>query len=709
MMSRFVKAAQAAVHSFRHGGTSVFWGSKLRRTRIDYRREVGDLIDASVVMAPVQWVQRALPEARLAVTQRGKDGKVEDLIEQPMLALIQNPNPFYDDVALMWATVLSIMLDGNAYWRIVRNGVGRPAELWYIPHWMMEPKWPDDGSVFISHYRYTPGGGVGPEDVPFEDVVHFRHGINPRNMRKGLSPLDPAIREIFGDLEASNFVAALLKNMGVPGVVISPKGGAMPTPQDVEATKAWFSQAFGGDNRGKPLVMGAPTEVQPYGFNPQQMNMSESRDVAEERVCALSGVPAAVVGFGAGLQATKVAATMTEMRKQAWENGVIPIGKLIAGELKRSLLPDFVGASQGVHDVVFDTSGVPAMQEDEDKKAERLNKMVTAGWVMVYDAKKAMGFDADDSDRIYLRPISVIEVPADGIRRDPGEGDPAKGRRSPIGGAKHGDHEPGVHRPAVERRASEDAYRRGSRFALMLQRQERRLAEAFETPLTGFFGQLGTAAIEAATPLLQERFGKAARGEKADDLLIDMILDRLGVPRWASDLRRLYEAQYAEVAKVHGEAAAAAGLGASLPDQVAQSIIAAGGRRAGLIDLGGQTRGALFDALAEGRAAGEGAEALAARILPQVAGGYWRSAETRARVIARTETKYAQNISTIERGRAAGVTSFIIFDGRLGPGRSLLSHMARDGLIATMAEAAAMADAEHPNGTLSFAPNFEED
>jgi hypothetical protein len=60
----------------------------------------------------------------------------------------------------------------------------------------------------------------------------------------------------------------------------------MASNDDVAATKAWFQQQFGGDNRGQTLVMGAPTDVQPYGFNPQQMNMSEGRDVAEERVCA---------------------------------------------------------------------------------------------------------------------------------------------------------------------------------------------------------------------------------------------------------------------------------------------------------------------------------------------------------------------------------------------------------------------------------------
>lgn len=705
MMGRFVKAVRATIDNFRHGGMSPFLGGLLRRTRFDYRKEVGDCLDASVVMAPVQWMQRALPEAELKVQRKNGKGKVEELPDHLMLALIQKPNDHYGDIVLWWGLVLSILLDGNAYWMIVRNGFGKPVELWYIPHWMLEPKWPADGREFISHYAYNPGGGAPTMDVAPEDVIHFRYGINPRNTRKGLSPIDSVLREIFMDLESSNFVAALLRNMGVPGVVISPKGGAMPTPADVEATKTYVSSQFGGDGRGRPLVLGAPTEVIQFGFNPQMMDTGGARDVAEERVCAGFGIPAAVVGFGAGLQQTKVGATMEELRKLAWQNGVLPLGKLIADELKRALLPQF-GKADGL-DVFWDTSEVPAMQEDEDKRAKRWIEVFEAGIAQLYEAREALGLDADDSHRFYLRKIAMIEVPANGQRSvDPA--DPAKGR-----GAKHAGHDDEhVHGPDCGcRLASEDAYKRGAAFALIVQRAESSLRAGFEKALTGFFQRLGIRASELSAELLEPELGKArrARGAKGDELIVEMILDRLGVPAWASELRQLYEAHYLNVVQSLAEAGEAGGLGASVPDQVAQSVVAAGGRRAGLIDVGGQTRAALFEALAEGRAAGEGAIQMAARILPRVEGGPWQSAETRALVIARTETKYAQNISTIERGRAAGVSTFIVFDGRLGPGRSLLSHIARDGTIVSTSEAVAMAEAEHPNGTLSFAPNFEED
>jgi len=117
----------------------------------------------------------------------------------------------------------------------------------------------------------------------------------------------------------------------------------------------------------------------------------------------------------------------------------------------------------------------------------------------------------------------------------------------------------------------------------------------------------------------------------------------------------------------------------------------------------------LFAALEEGRAAGEGVDQLTLRIRDQVGGGPWHDPETRARTIARTETKYAQNVSTVARAQHEGIERFVVFDGRLGEGRSTPSHIARDGTIVTAEVAAQMADEEHPNGTLSFAPHIEED
>src|SRR3546814_14996 len=137
----------------------------------------------------------------------------------------------------------------------------------------------------------------------------------------------------------------------------------------------------------------------------------------------------------------------------------------------------------------------------------------------------------------------MIEVPANGTLPVPAA-DPGKQR-----GAKHGGDDHGG------RRASQEAYKRGAAFALIVQRQESGLRASFEKPLTGFFGELGKAASDVSAALLEAEPGKARRrGAKADELLIETILDRLGLPAWASRLRKLYEAHYLSVAQALAEA-----------------------------------------------------------------------------------------------------------------------------------------------------------
>jgi HK97 family phage portal protein len=714
-LTKALARVTTSLTQMRHAAQSLFWGGLLKRTRFDYAREVGDMLDASVVMAPIMWLQRALPEANLAMRDRQKGGKLEPVEEHPLLELIRNPNPFYGDIALWGATILSYCTSGDAYWVKVRNTSGVPVELWYVPHWMMEPKAGLDGTEFLSHYEYSPGTGFGRMYLDPDDVIHFRHGLNPRDLRRGLSPLQSVIREIFADIESSNFVASLLRNMGVPGVVISPKGGAMPTPEDVEATKAWFNQTFSGDGRGGTLVMGAPTEVSQYGFNPQQMELSGARDVAEERVCAALGIPAAVVGFGAGLQSTKVGATMEEMRKLAWHNGVLPLGRALIDELQRSLLPDFQRGERRRLELFWDTDEVLALQEDENRTTERKLNELKAGAITLYDYLTETGREADEAHKYYLRPISVMEVPLAeaGRGRAPMEPvgvqspdllpPPAKALPAPAGKAANPLED---YLPANAREASADAIARGERFALMLRAEERADREAFTAALLPLFEGWGDTAGKIALDVLRARGEKAFEKAEPDPELINQIIDLLNLEAWEQGLSSRYQAQYVGIARKVAAAIEEAGFGTGLPDPVMRQIIAAGGTRAGLVDVPAQTRQAIFDALAEGRALGEGAQALANRIANSVEGSHWGNAETRARVIARTETKYAQNISTLEAGRAAGVEEYVIFDGRFGEPRSELAHIARDGKIVSAEDAWIMATNMRPNCTLSFAPHF---
>ena len=65
------------------------------RGGFDYRRGVGIGTDSSVVMAPIQWIQRSMPEAPLIVEKEGADGIWEMVSGHELELLIENPNPGY--------------------------------------------------------------------------------------------------------------------------------------------------------------------------------------------------------------------------------------------------------------------------------------------------------------------------------------------------------------------------------------------------------------------------------------------------------------------------------------------------------------------------------------------------------------------------------------------------------------------------------------
>ena len=146
-------------------------------------------------------------------------------------------------------------------------------------------------------------------------------------------------------------------------------------------------------------------------------------------------------------------------------------------------------------------------------------------------------------------------------------------------------------------------------------------------------------------------------------------------------------------------------LGVNMPAPVEQRILRTGGKRMGLVDIAEDTKRAIFRALEEGRSLGEGPPALTRRIRDQVPAGRFGNAgpQYRARMIARTETKFAQNASSLEIYKASDVvTGMLAFDNQTGFDDDECTL--RDGKVFTFDEAESEMSAEHPNGTLSFSP-----
>lgn len=666
-----LKAIDRMIHSI-----STLRNWFLPRTQYNYKCDVGDGFGSSTVMAPILWIARTFPEAPIAL-------KINNEIEHDhaMIELLKKPNDFYSGIALLMAALISFNTNGNAYWLKIRNTQLKVIQLWYIPHWMIEPRWNVEGTEFINHYDYIPDG----KRIRIEnsDIVHFRNGLDPHNTRLGLSPLGSLFREIFTDDEAANFTAALLKNTGVPGLVISPAGEEQVLKEDVRATKSWFKKKFFGDKRGEPLVMRGATNIKQFTFSPLEMDLGKLRQIPEERVAAILGIPAAVVGFGAGLQQTKVGATMKELREMAYESCIIPMQRLIAIEIENQLLIDF--ETKKDIKVIFDLTNVRVLQEDQNKLAVRVGKLVDAGLIEVAEARTELGYEVKPEHHIYLRKVNVMAIPVGQINYIEDE----KNKRLKL---------------IISNNIKAEEWQQ----ALILQFQKDciYLGEIFQRELYKQFEKIGKHVADAWEKIAEEREIDFSKSVKAleDDVYTQLVMEILAFDKLNYEMQVIFQTHFLRVAKQTFDTInTTIGLGINLTDPIENITIQESGKRLGLIDLNKQTKESLFDAISEGRKLGEGPDVLARRIRDTIPKGKWSSSKIRSEVIARTETKYAQNKSSIDAYRQSEYIEMVeIFDGQIAT--SCQPCIDRNGDIVTFDEANDISISEHPNGTLSFSP-----
>ncbi len=658
----------------------------LPRTQIDYEREVGDGTKSDIVMAGVHWLMGAFPEAPVILNRLTSDGSPEPVLMHDFLSLLKRPNPYYSGEQLWMGIEMSYTVDGNAYTLIVPNNAGRPAQLWWVPHWMMEPAWDSEGNEFLTHYIYSPPG-QRPIRLEPEEVLHFRFGFDPNNPRKGLSPLRTVMRELFTDAEAANWTASFLRNGAVPSIMVMPKENAniIQSDDDLKATKADLSASFTGDRRGEPMAIGAPVDIAQFGYNPEQMDLASIRRIPETRAAAVLRLPPIVMGLLSGLEFATYA-NFREAERVAYRANLIPTYRNMAGTLHTQLLSRFE-QNIDLFEVQFDTSQVEALQENADERAARWRGLWVDGLAELGEARAEVGLTVDPAVHAIRRvPLAVLEIPA--------------GEQAPPPSGTRSLKQSGLKATAAQRN-----------IIRALQRDAQRLEGPFLRDLELAFselGQLARRAYEEARVLV--RAGGNGLEEKQtpeDEALAERIIQGMAINQWSQDaLIPAFDGHYLRTTEMTvGSINTVLNLGVNLPDPVAREIVAAGGRRAGLLDITRDTRQAIFRSLADGRAAGEGPPALARRIRSQVPAGRFTTAgpRYRANLIARTETKYAQNVSSLQTYRQSDVvTGLLAFDAQLGDTDA--ECQARNGQVFSFEDAERETALEHSNGTLSWGP-----
>lgn len=397
--------------------TDLFrWGWGKRFSRSDFTSQVDSLDTSSLVMAVVNDTGTALAEALPSVRIPDAKGKFQPEPGHPAAQVVQRPNPFNVWADYCGALSLSHWIDGNFYLLKVRNTAGQLIELWYLPHFMVEPRWPGDSksptvpragpnkaqNEFLSHYQYTVQGKE-PVLIPQADVIHHKRFINPENPRKGIGAFGPVITDIFGDGKAAEFSATILKNMGITVPLFVPKDDQFsPTPEEAHAFKEKWKLETTGQNAGNAMVMSVPLKPEKYAFSPQELDLTALRKIPESRVASVTRYPAAYLQFLVGLENGTSYASYKEAREQAYEQVVIPIQQVISTNFTFQLLPEFDNPKGA--QFFFDTSEVRVLQEDRDSLYEREISALNKGGQTINQFLQAIGRDSVPWGDIYLIP-----------------------------------------------------------------------------------------------------------------------------------------------------------------------------------------------------------------------------------------------------------------------------------------------------------------
>lgn len=378
------------------GGFTSRWHLLAPGSIQDYEAIAGDTWLNSVVALGLKWMQDRASKPPVRLCKIARNGDYVPLPKSPAIDLWNRPNPWFGRIDMEAAVLLSLVVDGNAYVQKVRDGSGRVVELWWLPHFSVEPKWPSDGSTFIDYYQIEVDGALF--DLPASDVIHYRVGVDPRNTRKGLAPLKAQLREVVTVNEESAYTASLLRNSAVPGLMIVPDDERLrPSKDDAEAIKNKVSEAYAGDNRGGTMVLAGKYKVVPVGFSPEQLKLDTLPLVAVARVASAIGVAPMSLGLP---DPGKTYSNLAEANRASW-SGVTALQDRIAERNRWSLLPEF-GIDPYAHVLEYDYNAIAELNESLDLLHARVREDYKAGLMMKNEARELIGLEPDPDGDVFF-------------------------------------------------------------------------------------------------------------------------------------------------------------------------------------------------------------------------------------------------------------------------------------------------------------------
>ena len=260
-----------------------------------------------------------------------------------------------------------LTLHGNGYVQVLKDGAGRPVELFarrpdritVVPG---EDGWP-------CRYDYRLAERTIPLPLEDEDgwpsVIHLK-SFHPGDDHYGAGCLAAAERSVAIHNAASEWNRALLANSARPsGALVHEAGeGAPLTTEQFDRLKDELARAFSGEsNVGRPMLLDGGLSWQSMAMSPAEMDFAALKAAAARDIALAFGVPPMLLG----LPGDNTYANYREANRALWRLSLLPLaGKILSG-LAEGLSPWFPGTSLSV-----DLDQIPALAEDREKLWSRV-------------------------------------------------------------------------------------------------------------------------------------------------------------------------------------------------------------------------------------------------------------------------------------------------------------------------------------------------
>ena len=249
----------------------------------------------TAVYSCVRILAEAIAGLPLHLYRYKEDGGKEKAIDHPLYLLLHDePNPEMSSFVFRETLMTHLLLWGNAYAQIIRNGKGEVVALYPLMPNKMSVDRDENGQLYYTYTRSSeeaPTMKNGSVILKPSDVLHIP-GLGFDGL-VGYSPIAMAKNAIGMAIACEEYGAKFFANGAAPsGVLEHP--GTIKDPTRVR--EAWQSQFGGSGNSGKVAVLEEGMKYTPISISPDQAQFLETRKFQINEIARIFRVPPHMVG-----------------------------------------------------------------------------------------------------------------------------------------------------------------------------------------------------------------------------------------------------------------------------------------------------------------------------------------------------------------------------------------------------------------------------